>query len=619
MPVFILKFIGNLKIAWKFRIVALGFSLPLAILLYFLISEKNISINFAQKEIKGAQYLQTFVPLLYDIYNYDVLNQKSYANNPSGVQNLNNLGLKIGAKLNNVAIKYSDSTETFGEPKKLNRLSVLWHEYLKLSTGTGNTKQQKYDELVSELKLLITSIGDSSNLILDPDLDSYYLMDAALNKIPDEFNLLHQIVLLNYDNHKSINKERIILLSGMIKANNESLQNTIFSAYKNDAGNIINGNLHSLSYLNYKIIADLSSAFINSTETNEENLNSDSLFRKYDLANAGAFKLWQASINDLTKLLHERVTTLSNKKNAALISVGTVLFLTLLLFIIISENIINSVEELDGATRKVMNQEYDGAVNIRWNDELGSLGKRFNEMTKLLNDNIIKKTELLADEKLKDYTEQLRSLASHLQTIREEERTSIAREIHDELGQVLTVLKIQISLLSNKLRDDQQYLKDKITLVSCVIDSTVESVQRISSKLRPGILDDLGLIPALEWQAQDFQKSAGIICEYILPKKDIILEPEKSTAIFRIFQEALTNVARHAKADKITISLLDSDDKLILEIADNGKGITQGQIEGSKSLGILGMKERALIVGGTVKIEGSSKGTVVQVCVPLNS
>ncbi len=224
------------------------------------------------------------------------------------------------------------------------------------------------------------------------------------------------------------------------------------------------------------------------------------------------------------------------------------------------------------------------------------------------------------EEKLRKTGLRLRNLASHLQTIREEERTAIAREIHDELGQVLTVLKIQITLVSNKLRDDQQELKDKIISVSKMIDDTVEKVQRITAKLRPDILDELGLIPAIEWQAQEFQDVTGISCSFTLPRSELDLEEDKSTAIFRIFQEALTNIARHSKAKLISISIQEKAENLILKIKDNGVGIAQEQTKDFKSLGIIGMKERALILGGEVTIEGTpGKGTEVRVQIPLNN
>jgi PAS domain S-box-containing protein len=223
-----------------------------------------------------------------------------------------------------------------------------------------------------------------------------------------------------------------------------------------------------------------------------------------------------------------------------------------------------------------------------------------------------------SERKLKQTSKLLRNLTSRLQAIREEERTVIAREIHDELGQSLTVLKIQISLISNKLRDDQQILKDKLESTSKLIDQSVESVQRISAKLRPGILDELGLIPAIEWQSQNFAEQTGIICDYTLPVDELKLDQEKSTAIFRIFQEALTNVARHADAKKISVLLRKIGDSLILEITDNGRGIRESQIKDSNSLGLLGMKERALVLGGSVSINGvAGQGTNVKVEMPL--
>jgi two-component system sensor histidine kinase UhpB len=176
-----------------------------------------------------------------------------------------------------------------------------------------------------------------------------------------------------------------------------------------------------------------------------------------------------------------------------------------------------------------------------------------------------------AEEKLKRTSQLLRELAVHLQSIREEERTMIAQEIHDELGQVLTALKIQISLLANKLNTDQEPLKQKINSLSEMIDSSVESVQKISSKLRPGILDELGLIAAIEWQTEEFQKLTNIKCSLALPKDELNLDRKKTTAIFRIFQEALTNIARHSEAQKVLVSLYNHQRNIYLEIQDNGK------------------------------------------------
>ena len=224
-----------------------------------------------------------------------------------------------------------------------------------------------------------------------------------------------------------------------------------------------------------------------------------------------------------------------------------------------------------------------------------------------------------AEEKLKRTSKLLRELAIHLQSIREEERTMIAQEIHDELGQVLTALKIQVSLLANKLNKDQAPLKQKINSLSDMIDASVESVQKISSKLRPGILDELGLIAAIEWQAEEFEKLTNIKCSLVMPRQEIELEKNKSTAIFRIFQEALTNITRHSEAKNVVVSLLNHQHNIYLEIQDNGKGITQEQIRDFKSLGIHGMEERAMVFGGQVYIEGiAGKGTKVKVEIPID-
>jgi len=224
-----------------------------------------------------------------------------------------------------------------------------------------------------------------------------------------------------------------------------------------------------------------------------------------------------------------------------------------------------------------------------------------------------------AEEKLRRTSKLLRELATHLQSIREEERTMIAQEIHDELGQVLTALKIQISLLANKLNDDQKPLKQKINSLLNMIDASVESVQKISAKLRPGILDELGLIAAIEWQTEEFEKMTNVKCSLVLPKEELVLEKDKSTAIFRILQEALTNIARHSQATKVLISLLNHKSNVSLEIQDNGKGITPDQIKDFKSLGIHGMEERAMVFGGEVYIEGiTGKGTTVKVEIPID-
>lgn len=224
----------------------------------------------------------------------------------------------------------------------------------------------------------------------------------------------------------------------------------------------------------------------------------------------------------------------------------------------------------------------------------------------------------ISEENLKRTTKLLRELAAHLQSVREEERTLIAREIHDELGQVLLVLKIKLKLINKKLPNDLLVVKEELDEVINMIDASVESVHKISSKLRPNILDELGLIAAIEWQINEFEKLTNIKCSHVLPRKEIAIDKDRQTVIFRILQEALTNVARHSGADKVQINLFTHQSKLILEIKDNGKGITKEQISDVKSLGIHGMEERVMIFGGSFMIEGfAGKGTTLKIEIPI--
>jgi len=224
-----------------------------------------------------------------------------------------------------------------------------------------------------------------------------------------------------------------------------------------------------------------------------------------------------------------------------------------------------------------------------------------------------------AEEELRRSREQLRALTAYLQSVREEERVKIAREIHDDLGQSLTALKMDLAWLKGKLPGDQRPLQDKAEIMMELIDSMIHTLRRISTELRPAVLDNLGLTAAIEWQAQDFQNRTGIRCELKRTLNDLQLDQNISTTFFRIFQETLTNVTRHAKATEVKISLEEKQSKLILEVKDNGRGITEEEVYGSNSLGILGMRERTLLLGGELQISGvAGKGTTVTVRIPLN-
>ena len=218
-------------------------------------------------------------------------------------------------------------------------------------------------------------------------------------------------------------------------------------------------------------------------------------------------------------------------------------------------------------------------------------------------------------ERLKESEDKLRRLAAHLISVREEERAHIAREIHDELGQVLTGIKMEVGWLQKRLKEPQ--LLEKTDSMSKLIDSTVQTVRKIATGLRPEMLDDMGLIAAVGWQAKEFQKRTGIRCRAKLPP-EVKFDIDISTTMFRIFQEILTNVARHSRATRVDIELLLSPDRVGLEVVDNGVGIADEDLNGKKSLGLLGMNERALLFGGEVKITGTpGHGTRVSVSIPM--
>jgi len=223
-----------------------------------------------------------------------------------------------------------------------------------------------------------------------------------------------------------------------------------------------------------------------------------------------------------------------------------------------------------------------------------------------------------AEEQLKTSRDRLRALAARLQTVREEERTSIAREIHDELGQACTAIKMDLALIGRKLTTKQTQLRTKVDSSVQIVDNMIATLRRIASELRPRTLDDLGLPAALESQAQEFEGRTGIRCSVTLPHEPLTLDTDTSTAIFRIFQESLTNVARHAHASLVEASLKVEKVRIVFQVFDNGRGFDPREANVHKSLGLVGMQERALMLNGDFKIEGvPGVGTTMTLTIPL--
>lgn len=224
-----------------------------------------------------------------------------------------------------------------------------------------------------------------------------------------------------------------------------------------------------------------------------------------------------------------------------------------------------------------------------------------------------------ANTRLEESREQLRSLSARLQAAREDERAQIAHEIHDDLGQQLSGVMMDLAWLQKRLRRDQAPLLAKAQSMAALLNTTIRSVRQITSDLRPGLLDDLGLLPAIEWQLQEFERRSGTACELRAAVAELPLPPASATAVFRVFQEILSNVARHAQATRVTVTLDRlPDGQVQLAVTDNGRGISTQELTDPNSLGLLSMRERARVFGGELSVTGQrGEGTTVRVRIPL--
>lgn len=227
------------------------------------------------------------------------------------------------------------------------------------------------------------------------------------------------------------------------------------------------------------------------------------------------------------------------------------------------------------------------------------------------------------ENELRQSTEQLRALTGHLERAREEERTRIARELHDELGQKLTGFKMDVSWLSKRLGEPQA-VRDTASLLAktrgmvAMIDETIVGLRSLISELRPAVLDHLGLLAALEWQAEEFHRRTGIACRFATSLQEVTLGSTGATAMFRIVQEALTNVVRHAQATEVTIRLDEDGKGLQLAVEDNGKGITESEAAGRSSFGIVGLRERVVLLKGRMTLRGCpGQGTTLTAYIPF--
>jgi signal transduction histidine kinase len=230
----------------------------------------------------------------------------------------------------------------------------------------------------------------------------------------------------------------------------------------------------------------------------------------------------------------------------------------------------------------------------------------------------MQKEKLQAEKEMREMNEQLRNLAAHLQNVREEEQTRISREIHDELGQMLTAIKMDVTSAEKKMKTAPETASATLVCVLEMVDNTVKTIRRIASELRPTILDDLGLIEALEWQCSEFQKRNQIKCVFSSSDSRLTISRDIAIGLYRIFQEALTNIARHSGAKHVIATLQVLPQQLVMTISDDGKGFDPETVKAKKSLGLVGMKERALMMKGKLLTETAlGKGTTIRIVVPM--
>jgi signal transduction histidine kinase len=301
-----------------------------------------------------------------------------------------------------------------------------------------------------------------------------------------------------------------------------------------------------------------------------------------------------------------------------LVVLGTfVVAVGLVLAWIISKNLIRPLNQLTNAVDTLSSGEFAEVPVSRREDEVGRLARSFNEMSLNLRDARSKMEEKISE--AESLNIQLRRLTAHLQNIREEERKLIAREMHDELGQLLTGFKMDIQLLKNHLPGyDKGRVGEHIQSMTGLIDDAIRFVRRLSSQLREGPLEDLGLIAAIQWYIKEFTRRYNIPVAFNCSHTELKLPPAVRTGLFRICQESLTNIARHSHATQVQIDLEVNDDELSLTITDNGKGFATGAQGNTGSLGLLGMNERALMIGATLSLRSAvGKGTMVKVAFPI--
>jgi signal transduction histidine kinase len=291
---------------------------------------------------------------------------------------------------------------------------------------------------------------------------------------------------------------------------------------------------------------------------------------------------------------------------------------------ILPEDLPSFMDSMQAALRRRGNWNWEGRIRLAGSNEVKWVDlrsrSRLHDDSRMCWEGIISNItqNKLADLEIRRSREDLGRLSAHVEAVKEQERSQIAREIHDDLGGTLTAIKIMLMRLGKGLEPDAKEALQRLRSTEALVDTAMEVTRRIATELRPGILD-LGIVAAIEWQAAEFEKRMDMNCQVTCAYKEIPLDNKISIALFRIFQEALTNIAKHAGATRVEVELEADEDNVILQVHDNGCGIGGGDLAKPQAFGILGMQERARNLGGEAGVRRTRSGTAVTLRLPRST
>jgi len=606
---------NRLSYGKKFTILWLLTFIAVAVVVYSLFVSINRVIHPSQQQLDGLALIETISRTVQLVQQH-----RGFSSALLGGD---------GAMRDRRATKETEAVEAFqvmerklpaslGSNEDFRRIKTDWEllrkEGLHWTTGKNFTA---HTGLIRQMRLFHAVAADEYALGLDPEIGTFYLIDTIVNKLPDALEHFGQVrgyctgILAG----KQITEQQRIKLHSTIAELDSALDE-------------LNINLGKAGRHNPAIRDSISAASRDITDSVQRItglVESDILTERFatppgvflDMATVaidkGYTQMYDTLLPTAESLIKARI---ARAKNTLYLSIGAafVLFMMVAYFSVgIYYAVISSIQSLAHSARAFVGGDLNKRVRLNTRDELNRVGEIFNEMAdgfSTLLESHRKSEKALSD------------LSAHLQTVREEEKASLAREIHDDLSGTLAAIKMDIYWLESRLPGgmETKQMLDRIKSMSQLLDGAVTATRNIIANLRPTILDDLGLLAALEWQAAQFRKRTGIECRVNCVEDKGNMDKQQSIALFRIFQEALTNIARHSGASRVEVEFHHGEEGITLSIDDNGRGMAQQHGIAPGSYGLLGMAERVEQLGGRIKFDTPPGGGFnVTVILPLQA